>query len=272
MSSRPPPIPRRAVAQNILRAREQIANEKNRARANAMVEKARENQARRRLNIDTDKVERMFQSRNELDAITQIEQRNRARQEQAQFQERQAKNRELQENLRQARQIGEDRRRIAKIRGEIKQKLSSADLTSAINKESVAGRKLAGRETKDFANALFGGIGLQQVATKIDADKRIKHTRVKPIPEPEPEPEPEPQPEPEPAPITRDEVDFRGNVISGGVKGRPQAEKVVGARVGGGFKLATPPRPFGEPQPEPERVFGYESAGGSNFGTFASRQ
>ena len=257
--SRPPPIPRKQVAPNVLRAREQIANERNRARARRMVEIAKENKARRQVfsQDELEKVERAFQSRNELDAIREIEQRNKLREEVARFQTRQAQRQELLDNLEEARERGKETRRIADRRSEIQRFLAKPETSKEIMKEAVAGRGF-GSDTRNLANALFGGIGLQEVAKET-----LKHTAVKPsriggrgVVE-------------KPLPveigtinpgqlITREEVDFRGNVIQGGGKGRPQAirgatgGKVVGTQAGGGFKLGTPPQPFLQPQPEPE--------------------
>jgi len=288
MSSRPPPIPRRAVAPNIIRAREQIAKEKNLQRAKAMVEKARQNKARRQVfsQDELDKVERVFQSRNELDAIRQIEQRNKAREEVARFQTRQAQRQQLLDNLEEARERGKERRKIADTKSMIKRKLESDEFKTEVAKEGVAGRKLTtGRDTRLLANALFGGAGLQAVA-----EESLKHTSVKPSkiggrPEGLPveigtinpglaDPDQDYLKTLSPAQasafiqdrqraITREEVDFRGNVIQGGGKGRPQTirgatgGKVLGTQAGGGFRLGTPPQPFlqPEPEPEPEPVF-----------------
>ena len=260
MSSRPPPIPRRAVAPNIIRAREQIAKEKNLQRAKAMVEKARQNKARRQVfsQDELERVERVFQSRNELDAIRQIEERNKAREEVARFQTRQAQRQQLLDNLEEARERGEVRRKIADTKSLIKRKLESEEVKREIAKESVAGRKLTtGRDTRLLANALFGGAGLQAVA-----EESLKHTAVKPSNIGGREVVGQPLPveigtiNPGQL-ITREEVDFRGNVIEG-VKGRPQAirgatgGKVLGTQAGGGFRLGTPPQPFLQPEPEPE--------------------
>ena len=93
MSSRkPPPIPRKTetVPANIQRAREQIANERNRERANAMVEKARQNRERQRVltSGQQQSVETAFQQRNEIDAIIADQLRQNARREMSDFQNR----------------------------------------------------------------------------------------------------------------------------------------------------------------------------------------
>ena len=278
MSSRqPPPIPRKA---NIQRAREQIANESNRARARAMVEKARENQARRQVltREQEEGVERLFQSRNELDAIALMEARQRARERVIDFQERQAQANQVARNIAEARVRGERMRAVADVRGKISQSLASQDFRREIGKESVAGRKLGRADTVGLANALFGGAGLQAVAEQEFGRQQARGTNIrKPIPEPEPEPEPEPAPVRQVSGNSH-EIDFRGNEIVGGVKGRPQPQQRGGdshgnihggAKAGGGFVLNPPSRPFSEPTPEPEP---YASAGGSNYGQLASRQ
>ena len=280
MSSRqPPPIPRKSVPANIQRAREQIANERNRARARAMVEKARENRARRQVftKEEEEGVERLFQSRNELDAIALMEARQRARERVVDFQERQRQANIVAQNIAEARVRGERTRAVADVRGQLRQALASEDFSREIAKQSVAGRKVGGAgETTLLANALFGGAGLQAVAEQEFGRREARGTKVR-----EPIPEPEPEPEPEPAPVREvsgnpNDIDFRGNQIVEGVKGRPQPIRArggdahgnihggarpppiprkAGTQAGGGFKLQTPPQPFQEPQPEPEPVF-----------------
>tara|TARA_R100000654_G_scaffold71767_1_gene103022 strand:+ start:727 stop:1530 length:804 start_codon:yes stop_codon:yes gene_type:complete len=256
MSSRnPPPIPRKGVPANIQRARQQIANEKNRARAQAMVEKARANTQRRQglTRAQEESVERAFQLRNEMDAMVLQEERRRARARVLAFQERQASADEVRRNIQESRRRGQGIREVADARSKIRQALASQEFRDEIAKEGVAGRRLgSGRETRDLANALFGGAGLQSVSEDFarkerERKERLKHTSLRPT-KPEPEPEPEPQPEPEvfgtgvkgePVPIPR-----------GASGGRPVATS--GAKAGGGFKLDTPPQPFLEPEPEPE--------------------
>ena len=276
MSSRqPPPIPRKSVPANIQRAREQIANERNRARARAMVEKARENRARRQVftREEEEGVERLFQSRNELDAIALMEARQRARERVVDFQERQRQAGEVARNIAEARKIGERTRGVADVRGKLRQALASEDFSREIAKQSVAGRKVGGvGETTLLANALFGGAGLQAVAEQEFGRREARGTKVRePIPEPEPEPEPVRE-----VSGNLHEVDFRGNPIVEGVKGRPSGKlarprggdahgnihakpppipRKAGTQAGGGFKLQTPPQPFLEPQPEPEPEF-----------------
>lgn len=260
MSSRqPPPIPRKSVPANIQRAREQIANERNRARANAMVEKARENRARRQglTREQEESVERLFQSRNELDAIALMEARARARERVVDFQERQAQASQVARNIAEARRIGERTRGVAEVRGQLRQALESEDFRREIAKESVAGRKIGSSSERNLiANALFGGAGLQAVAEQEFGRREARGTKIR---EPIPEPEPEPQSQSPVREVSGNlhEVDFRGNEITG-VKGRPQPRggdahgNIHGAKAGGGFKLQTPPQPFLEPQPEPE--------------------
>tara|TARA_R100001594_G_scaffold150635_1_gene212953 strand:+ start:3146 stop:3979 length:834 start_codon:yes stop_codon:yes gene_type:complete len=263
MSSRPPPIPRKAVAPNIIRAREQIAKEKNLQRAKAMVEKARQNKARRQVfsQDELDRVERVFQSRNELDAIREIEKRNNLRQEVARFQTRQAQRQQLLDNLEDARERGKETRKIADARSQIKRKLESEEFKTEVAKEGVAGRKLTtGRDTRLLANALFGGAGLQAVA-----EESLKHTSVKPS---KIGGRPEGLGRVEIGTINPAELQViygegeGGSLVPLPAKGqaRPRRTfqrgatggKVIGTQAGGGFKLGTPPQPFLVPEPEPE--------------------
>lgn len=247
MSSRnPPPIPRRGTPANILRAREQVEERKrqegNRQRAQAMVEMARANKERRQVlsQGEADRVERMFQSRNELDAIAVAEARDRERQRLREFQERRTP---TAQSIERNRQISQ--RNIERI-------LESQRFQRGLDAEVLAGRKLGG--TSQLANALFGGIGLEQASEEVRQDlqrrrERLKHTTLRPLPEPEPEPEPEP---------VAVGTGARGEFVPLPTEGEPRPRggdthgNIYGAREGGGFKLKTPPQPFLEPQPEPE--------------------
>ena len=167
--------------------------------------------------------ERKFQSRNELDAMVQEQERRR----QTGLTSKQ---------IAEARAIGrarsEEIRVVNRAKFDIKKVVDSGIVGRELNKEAVAGRKI-GRESVSLANALFGGKGLEQVATS----EAIRHTAVKPRPIREPEPEPEPEPEAE----------------RGGVKGRPQPlvkteARGIGTQEGGGFNLAQPSTPFNDPR------------------------
>ena len=180
--------------------------------------------------------ERKFQSRNELDAVVQEQERNNERRKIAEFQERRRQTGLTSRQIAQARAIGrarsEEIRVVNRAKFEIKKVVDSGIVGRELNKEAVAGRKIGG-ESVSLANALFGGKGLEQVATS----EAIRHTAVKPRTIREPEPEPEPEPEAE----------------RGGVKGRPQPlvkteVRGIGTQEGGGFNLAQPSTPFNDPR------------------------
>jgi len=173
MSSKPPQIPRGSAAGRV-KARPPAIPPNIRGRANKKFEA---------------RVERLFQSRNELDAFREVEDRNKERQRNAEFQERRRQTGLTSKELAIARNVGRARAeeigKINRAKFEINKKLNSSGLSKELNREAVAGRSLAtGSERVDFANALFGGAGLEQVATKF-TEVRAR------IPEPEPEPEPE---------------------------------------------------------------------------------
>tara|TARA_R110000803_G_scaffold65563_2_gene126729 strand:- start:2585 stop:3445 length:861 start_codon:yes stop_codon:yes gene_type:complete len=220
MSSRPPPIPRGSAAgrvkarpppipiktaDNVVRAREQLKRGKAIAENRARIPVARSRQVLSQ--GETDRVERLFQSRNELDAFKAVEERNNERRRNAEFQERRRQTGLTSKQLAIARKVGRERSQEIKnltpfvnrkpltlktreefqFRKEVNKALGSSDFSKELNREAVAGRVFGGSDRVDFANALFGGAGLDQVI-----QDRIKHTEVKPrIPEPEPEPEPE---------------------------------------------------------------------------------
>ena len=178
--------------------------------------------------------ERKFQSRNELDAMVQEQERNNERRRNAEFQERRRQTGLTSKQIAEARAIGrarsEEIRVVNRAKFDIKKVVDSGIVGRELNKEAVAGRKI-GRESVSLANALFGGKGLEQVATS----EAIRHTAVKPRPIREPEPEPEPEAE------------------RGGVKGRPQPlvkteARGIGTQEGGGFNLAQPSTPFNDPR------------------------
>ena len=207
MSSRQPPIPRGSAAGRV-KARPAIPPNI-RGRANK--------------NFET-RVERLFQSRNELDAFKAVEERNNERERNAEFQERRRQTGLTSKQLAIARKVGRERseeiRKVNRTKFEINKKLNSSGLNKELNKEAVAGRVFgSGIERVDFANALFGGAGLNQVATKL-TEVRAR------IPEPEPEPEPEftsapTQPPPEPI-----GTDARGRPQPEGVRdNRPMSER-----------------------------------------------
>ena len=181
--------------------------------------------------------ERKFQSRNELDAMVQEQERNNERRRNAEFQERRRQTGLTSKQIAEARAIGrarsEEIRVVNRAKFDIKKVVDSGIVGRELNKEAVAGRKI-GRESVSLANALFGGKGLEQVATS----EAIRHTAVKPRTIREPEPEPEPEPEVE---------------VRGGVKGRPQPlvkteARGIGTQEGGGFNLAQPSTPFIDPR------------------------
>ena len=251
MSSRrnPPPIPRKDIPANIQRARDEIkARERaiqNQERARRMVEIARQNRERRQVlsQGEADRVERLFQSRNELDAIAVAEERDRRRRETALFQARQTPDPQV---------VLQHQRRIAQRN--LERFLQDERLKQGVLNEQLRGRSL-GRDATPFANALFGGLGLEQSAEDYRESMSarrlrdsVKHTSLRPLPEPEPEPEPEPM-----------GVGVGGELVplpTGEDIGRPRGGdthgNIYGTQAGGGFKLQTPPRPFLEPQPEPE--------------------
>lgn len=254
MSSRrnPPPIPRKEVPANIQRARDELKARQNQERARRMVEIARQNRERRQVltQEEADRVERLFQSRNELDAMAEIERRDRQRAELIAFQERQANSRQIGANLREARRRGEITREVAEARGKIKQALARPQVSQELVKESVAGRKITqGSDLSALANALFGGAGLEQVAREVRDKEKLKHTSLRPLPEPEPEPEPQPM-----------GVGAGGEFVplpSGEYTGRPRGGdthgNIYGTQAGGGFVLKPfERRPESLPQPEPE--------------------
>ena len=178
--------------------------------------------------------ERKFQLRNELDGMVQEQERNNERRKIAEFQERRRQTGLTSRQIAQARAIGRERseqiRVVNRAKFEIKKVVDSGIVGRELNKEAVAGRKIGG-ESVSLANALFGGKGLEQVATS----EAIRHTAVKPRnPEPEPEPEPEflgisggeQEPEPEPQALVKTQV------------------RKVGSQEGGGFNFAPPKRRF----------------------------
>ena len=174
MSSRPPPIPRGSAA----------------GRVKARAPPIPTNIAGRTgvKNFET-KVERLFQSRNELDAFREVEERNKERQRNAEFQERRRQTGLTSKQIAEARRISRERseeiREVNRAKFKINKELGSSGVSKELNREAVAGRVFGrGIERVDFANALFGGAGLNQVATKL-TEVRAR------IPEPEPEPEPE---------------------------------------------------------------------------------
>ena len=180
--------------------------------------------------------ERKFQLRNELDGMVQEQERNNERRRNAEFQERRRQTGLTSKQIAEARAIGrarsEEIRVVNRAKFDIKKVVDSGIVGRELNKEAVAGRKI-GRESVSLANALFGGKGLEQVATS----EAIRHTAVKPRTIREPEPEPEPEPEAE----------------RGGVKGRPQPlvkteARGIGTQEGGGFNLAQPSTPFNDPR------------------------
>jgi len=241
MSSRPPPIPKK-TADNVLRAREQLKRGKAIATNRARIPVARSRQVLSQ--GETDRVERLFQSRNELDALREVEERNNERKRNAEFQERRRQTGLTSKQIAEARRIGREKseeiREVNRAKFEINKQLSSSGLTKELNREAVAGRVFgSGIERVDFANALFGGAGLNQVATKLTEVR----TR---IPEPEPEPEPEfISAQPPPAPIG---TEARGRPQPEGVRdNRPMSERSTANfeanafqpnTAGGGLRLA----------------------------------
>jgi hypothetical protein len=208
MSSRkPPPIPRKTetVPANIQRAREQIANERNRARANAMVEKARQNRERRRVltSGQQQSVETAFQQRNEMDAIIADQLRQNARREMSDFQNRTG--RILSSEV-------ERRRKIPTQAQELTREL----FLTALAKRSNLGRGLpdsgseaevkqylvnkfgseAGAEAQvSYFHRQLGGLPMPKKPPPSNLLNLIG-TTVRPTPAlPQPQPEPEPEPE-----------------------------------------------------------------------------
>jgi hypothetical protein len=208
MSSRkPPPIPRKTetVPANIQRAREQIANERNRARANAMVEKARQNRERRRVltSGQQQSVETAFQHRNEMDAIIADQLRQNARREMSDFQNRTG--RILSSEV-------ERRRKIPTQAQELTREL----FLTALAKRSNLGRGLpdsgseaevkqylvnkfgseAGAEAQvSYFHRQLGGLPMPKKPPPSNLLNLIG-TTVRPTPAlPQPQPEPEPEPE-----------------------------------------------------------------------------
>ena len=175
-----------------------------------------------------ERAERKFQLRNEFDAMVEEAERNLERRRNVEFQERRHQTGLTSGQIAEARAIGrarsEDIRKINRKRFEIKKQLEDPVFTRRLMEEGVAGRKIGGGSI-ELANALFGGAGLEQVVST----HAIRHTAVKPQPAPEPEPAPELEPE------------------RGGVKGRPQPQKIKKTEVRG-----TPIEQL-EPEPEPER-------------------
>lgn len=237
MSSRkPPPIPRKTetVPANIQRAREQIANKRNRERANAMVEKARQNRERRQVltSGQQQSVETAFQQRNEMDAIVKDQLRQNSRREMANFQNRTG------------RILSSD---VATRRRQIENARTQAqELTRELFLTAIAKRKFGGglpeldpsseKEVKQYLVNKFGS----EANARAQVDKfgsqlgelplpkkppstigtTVRPTSSTPQPQPEPEPEPQPQPIPEPEPqLDRPRGGDSGGAIHTSVRG-----------------------------------------------------
>ena len=194
-------------------------------------------------NIERD-AERKFQLRNEFDAVVEVEERNLERRRNAEFQERRRQTGLTSREIAEARAIGrersEDIRALNKAKFDIKKQLADPQFSKELMKEGVSGRQIGGQSV-ELANALFGGAGLEKVASTIgdrgrqrerEREIAIKHTAVKPRPQPTPEPAPEPEPE--------------------GVKGKLLEGKLLEGKLQQLIKTEVRGNP--EPEPEPERI------------------
>ena len=230
MSSKPPQIPRGSAAGRV-KARPPAIPPNIRGRANKKFEA---------------RVERLFQSRNELDAFREVEDRNKERQRNAEFQERRRQTGLTSKEIAEARRIGRARAeeigKINRAKFDIRKKLSSDEFKTTIAEEALAGKRLTtGKETILLGNALFGGAGLDQVATKF-TEVRAR------IPEPEPEPEPEFISAPPPPPQAPLGTEARARPQPIGVRdNRPMSERSTANfeanafqpnTAGGGLRLA----------------------------------
>ena len=236
MSSRPPPIPRK-TADNVVRAREQLKRGKAIAENRARIPVARSRQVLSQ--GETDRVERLFQSRNELDAFKAVEERNNERQRNAEFQERRRQTGLTSKQLAIARKVGRERsEEIKKITPFVNRKpfeLSTRDefdknkraanapkeaqiLSQEILITALAKRKFGGgfpdltnltseTDVKDFLTKKYGG----EQNAKAQAELFGKLLGNLPLPRRAgspviatkirtPIPQPQPEPEPEPEP------------------------------------------------------------------------
>ena len=144
MSSKPPQIPRGSAAGRV-KARPPAIPPNLRGRANKKFET---------------RVERLFQSRNELDAFREVEERNNERRRNAEFQERRRQTGLTSKQLAVARKVGRERSQEIKnitpfvnrkpltlktreefqFRKELNKKLNSGLISKELNREAVAGR------------------------------------------------------------------------------------------------------------------------------------